>query len=53
MSGVSVWVAFANAPENPPWGQRIAYLRNPDGHMVELAQNLKRRPKDEGQAIQD
>jgi catechol 2,3-dioxygenase-like lactoylglutathione lyase family enzyme len=25
------------APTDRPWGQRTAYLRDPDGHLVELA----------------
>jgi lactoylglutathione lyase len=27
-------------PQDRPWGQRTAYLRDPDGHLVELAQAL-------------
>ena len=30
----------AVAPTDRPWGQRTAYLRDPDGHLVELAQPL-------------
>ena len=26
------------APTNRPWGQRTAYVRDPDGHLIELAQ---------------
>jgi len=29
----------AVAPITRPWGQRTAYLRDPDGHLVELAQD--------------
>lgn len=29
-------------PETRPWGQRTAYVRDPDGHLVELAQDLPR-----------
>ncbi len=29
----------AVAPTTRPWGQRTAYLRDPDGHLVELAQD--------------
>lgn len=29
-------------PTDRPWGQRTAYLRDPDGHLVELAQDLGR-----------
>ncbi len=34
-------VAFVRAPEDRPWGQRTAYLRDPDGHLIELAMNLR------------
>lgn len=27
-------------PTDRPWGQRTAYLRDPDGHLIELAQDL-------------
>ncbi|MCU1463062.1 MAG: Glyoxalase/bleomycin resistance protein/dioxygenase [Acidimicrobiales bacterium] len=27
----------AVAPADRPWGQRTAYVRDPDGHLVELA----------------
>jgi lactoylglutathione lyase len=27
-------------PTDRPWGQRTAYVRDPDGHLVELAQGL-------------
>ena len=29
-------------PETRPWGQRTAYVADPDGHLVELAQDLPR-----------
>jgi lactoylglutathione lyase len=29
----------AVAPTDRPWGQRTAYLRDPDGHLVELAED--------------
>jgi catechol 2,3-dioxygenase-like lactoylglutathione lyase family enzyme len=29
-------------PTNRFWGQRTAYVRDPDGHLVELAQDLRR-----------
>jgi len=39
-------VARGAQPIVPPtdrfWGQRTAYLRDPDGHLIELAQELKR-----------
>jgi len=28
-------------PTDRPWGQRTAYVRDPDGHLVELAQDLR------------
>jgi catechol 2,3-dioxygenase-like lactoylglutathione lyase family enzyme len=41
-------VARGARPAVPPtdrfWGQRTAYIRDPDGHLVELAQDL--RPRD-------
>jgi lactoylglutathione lyase len=39
-------VAAGATPAVPPtdraWGQRTAYVRDPDGHLVELAQDLGR-----------
>jgi catechol 2,3-dioxygenase-like lactoylglutathione lyase family enzyme len=32
----------AAAPTDRFWGQRTAYVRDPDGHLVELAQDLRR-----------
>ncbi len=29
-------------PTTRPWGQRTAYVRDPDGHLIELAQDLGR-----------
>ncbi len=29
-----------NPPTDRPWGQRTAYVRDPDGHLIELAQDL-------------
>jgi lactoylglutathione lyase len=29
----------AVAPTDRPWGQRTAYVRDPDGHLVELAED--------------
>jgi catechol 2,3-dioxygenase-like lactoylglutathione lyase family enzyme len=29
-------------PTDRPWGQRTAYLRDPDGHLVELAEDQPR-----------
>jgi lactoylglutathione lyase len=31
-------------PTTRPWGQRTAYARDPDGHLIELAQDLGRSP---------
>jgi lactoylglutathione lyase len=33
--------APAAAPTDRAWGQRTAYVRDPDGHLVELAQDLE------------
>jgi len=30
------------APTTRPWGQRTAYVRDPDGNLIELAQDLGR-----------
>lgn len=30
------------APETRPWGQRTAYVRDPDGHLIELVTQLSR-----------
>jgi catechol 2,3-dioxygenase-like lactoylglutathione lyase family enzyme len=39
-------IARGARPVMPPtdrfWGQRTAYLRDPDGHLIELAQDLGR-----------
>jgi catechol 2,3-dioxygenase-like lactoylglutathione lyase family enzyme len=29
------------APTDRFWGQRTAYVRDPDGHLIELAQDLR------------
>jgi catechol 2,3-dioxygenase-like lactoylglutathione lyase family enzyme len=38
-------IARGAQPMVPPtdrvWGQRTAYVRDPDGHLIELAQELK------------
>jgi catechol 2,3-dioxygenase-like lactoylglutathione lyase family enzyme len=31
----------AAAPTDRFWGQRTAYVRDPDGHLIELAQDLR------------
>jgi len=28
-------------PTDRPWGQRTAYVRDPDGHLIELAQDIR------------
>lgn len=28
-------------PTDRPWGQRTGYLRDPDGHLIELAEDLR------------
>lgn len=33
-------VVFVCPPEDRPYGQRTAYFRDPDGHLIELAMNL-------------
>lgn len=33
----------ATPPTTRPWGQRTAYVRDPDGHLIELAQDLQRK----------
>jgi uncharacterized glyoxalase superfamily protein PhnB len=40
---VSKGACPAMEPTTRPWGQRTAYVRDPDGHLVELAQDLGRR----------
>jgi lactoylglutathione lyase len=45
-AAVSELVARGASPAVPPtdrfWGQRTAYVRDPDGHLIELAQDLRR-----------
>ena len=36
---VAAGVPAVVGPTDRPWGQRTAYLRDPDGHLVELAQD--------------
>ena len=33
--------APVTSPTTRPWGQRTAYVRDPDGHLIELAQDLR------------
>jgi len=35
-------VRFLGTPADRPWGQRSAYLIDPEGHLIELATNLPR-----------
>ena len=45
-AAVTELVAHGASPAVPPadrfWGQRTAYVRDPDGHLIELAQDLRR-----------
>jgi len=34
-------VAFICPPTDRPWSQRTAYFKDPDGHLVEIAQDLR------------
>jgi len=40
---VAAGAQSAVEPADRAWGQRTAYVRDPDGHLVELAQDLVRR----------
>lgn len=40
---VDAGVEPAAPPTDRAWGQRTAYVRDPDGHLVELAQDLRRQ----------
>jgi lactoylglutathione lyase len=33
-------------PADRPWGQRTAYVRDPDGHLIELVKQLERSSGD-------
>jgi lactoylglutathione lyase len=35
-------VSFIGTPKDRAWGQRSVYLRDPEGHVVEIATNLPR-----------
>ena len=37
---VSAGAVVVKAPETKPWGQTVAYLRDKDGHIVELCTPL-------------
>ena len=32
------------SPTDRPWGQRTAYVRDPDGHLIELAEDRRKDP---------
>ncbi len=36
------------APTDRPWGQRTAYVRDPDGHLIELAEDRGRTNEETG-----
>ncbi len=38
-------VPFLGQPQDRPWGQRSAFLEDPEGHLIELATNLPRAPR--------
>lgn len=38
---VGLGATSALPPTTRPWGQRTAYVRDPDGHLIELAQDLR------------
>jgi len=40
---VDAGVPPVTPPVDRPWGQRTAYLRDPDGHLIELAQPIAKR----------
>ena len=39
---VAAGAAAVTMPTTRPWGQRTAYVRDPDGNLIELAQDLAR-----------
>ena len=39
---VAAGAPAAAAPTTRPWGQRTAYVRDPDGNLIELAQDVGR-----------
>ena len=41
---VDAGVEVATPPITRSWGQRTAYLRDPDGYLIELAQDLSTKP---------
>jgi lactoylglutathione lyase len=42
---VSAGADPAAPPTDRAWGQRTGYVRDPDGHLVELAQDIRRQPE--------
>ena len=43
---VAAGVPAVVPPTTRPWGQRTAYLRDPDGNLIELAQDIRRMKGD-------
>jgi catechol 2,3-dioxygenase-like lactoylglutathione lyase family enzyme len=41
---VALGAEAAVFPTDRPWGQRTAYVRDPDGHLIELAQDMRAKP---------
>lgn len=39
---VSKGASSVTPPITRPWGQRTAYIRDPDGHLIELAEDLRK-----------
>jgi len=42
---VAAGAEAAVPPTDRAWGQRTAYVRDPDGHLVELAQDIRGQPE--------
>ena len=40
---VALGAEAAVPPTDRPWGQRTAYVRDPDGHLIELAEDTRNR----------
>jgi lactoylglutathione lyase len=45
---VAVGIEPVTPPTDRPWGQRTAYVRDPDGHLIELAQDTGGRDRADG-----
>jgi len=39
---VALGASPVTQPTNRPWGQRTAYVHDPDGHLIELAEDLRK-----------